>query len=319
MRWLDEREVNWLHRCIVRLALGSDQCPPSWSDNCQGWSRGHHGPETVPSRPAGCSPLLLVGVWLGCSSLPVGLRARDQSQTRLITSINSWSLHPCNSESNLGFALCHGVSLWPWDIITMSLLVIQFKVSEIVEGDVAIKKQCFYSTDWTDVLHTQRCAGRAQQVLKSTESAAVALEAWRRWREPNVVLSQPHCPLEVVPGGNYLLTSSNTCTIICCCLCHTSLLLSLSLQTLPPSLLPWLCRSLQWARQQQTRRHVADTQGFLQVSLQLCELSPRAGLAGQYKPDIRFVLLALRVTAGFASSLKLLAAVGELLARVKLG
>lgn len=117
---------------------------------------------------------------------------------------------------------------------------------------------------------------------------------------------------------DYPFTSSNTCTTICCCLCCTSLLLSLPLLMLPLPLLPCLCCSLQPARQQQTHRHAADTQGSLQFSLWLCELSPRARLAGQYKPDIRFMLLALWITAGFASSPKLLAAVGELLARVKL-
>lgn len=72
------------------------------------------------------------------------------------------------------------------------------------------------------------------------------------------------------------------------------------------------------AGQQQTHWNTADTQGSRQFSLWLCEVSPRGRLAGQYKPDIRFMLLALRVRAGFASSLKLLAAVGELLARMKL-
>lgn len=73
----------------------------------------------------------------GCSSLPVGLRARGQSQACLITSMSSWVLHPCNSKRNLGFPLHCGVSLWPQDIITMSALVIQFKVLEIAECYVA--------------------------------------------------------------------------------------------------------------------------------------------------------------------------------------
>lgn len=61
--------------------------------------------------------------------------------------------------------------------------------------------------------------------------------------------------------------------------------------------------------QQQALQHAADTQ-------RMGELSPRAGLASRYKPDIRFMLLALRVTAGFACSPKLLAAAALLLARV---
>lgn len=68
-----------------------------------------------------------------------------------------------------------------------------------------------------------------------------------------------------------------------------------------PGSVPWAAQALQ---------HAADTQ-------QLGELSPRAGLAGRYKPDIRFMLLALRVTAGFTRSPKLLAAAGVLLARVE--
>lgn len=74
----------------------------------------------------------------GCSFLPAGLRARGQSQACLITSVSSWTLHPWNSERNLGFPLGRGVSLWPQDIITMSDSVIQFKVLEIAEGYVAI-------------------------------------------------------------------------------------------------------------------------------------------------------------------------------------
>lgn len=116
----------------MRLVPVSEQCPP---DICQRWSRGHHGPETIPSRPAGHSSHLLVG-W-GCSSLPVGLRAKSQSQGCLITSMGSWTSHPCNSERNLGFPLGHGVSLWPQDIIAMTVFVLQFKVLEMTEGYVA--------------------------------------------------------------------------------------------------------------------------------------------------------------------------------------
>lgn len=108
------------------------------------------------------------------------------------------------------------------------------------------------------------------------------------------------------------------CAVICCCLCCTSLLLLWHFLTLLLPLLPWLSRSLQQGGQQHPHRHTADTQGSLQPPLWLCTLSPRAGLAGQYRPDIRFMLLALRLTAGFASSLQLCAAVGELLARIKL-
>lgn len=45
---------------------------------------------------------------------------------------------------------------------------------------------------------------------------------------------------------------------------------------------------------------------------------PSVLLAGQHKPDIRFMLLALSITAALSSSPKLLAAVGEWLAGVKL-
>lgn len=103
---------------------------------------------------------------------------------------------------------------------------------------------------------------------------------------------------------------------MCWCLCCTSLLLSLLflMLLLPP--LPWLCHHLEWARQQQ---HTDTLQTYrAPFSFLLCELGPWAGLAGQYKPDIRFMLLALWVTAGSAFSPKLLAVVGELLARIKL-
>lgn len=110
--WVGWIKENLLHRCIVRLVLGSEQCPPAVSANCRRWSKGHHGLETIPSRPACHSPLLLVGMWWECSSLPADLKARDQSQAHLITSMRSGSLHHYNSESNFGFPLDHRVFLW---------------------------------------------------------------------------------------------------------------------------------------------------------------------------------------------------------------
>lgn len=119
-------------------------------------------------------------------------------------------------------------------------------------------------------------------------------------------------------GGNYPLSSSNTNAIICCCLCCASLVLLSFFLTLPLPPLPGLCCSLQWVGQQRTHRHSADTRGSRQFSSLLCELGPRAGLAAQYKPDIRFTLLVFRVAAGFASSPNLLAAMGESLVRIKI-
>lgn len=194
----------------------------------------------------------------------------------------------------------------------MSLLVIQFKVSETVEGCVASKKQWVYSMDWTDALHSQRCAMRTWGKLQGVVSAGIALEGAKC------------CPILATlligsgPRGwlsPYFLQHIRDHLLLP--LLHQLAALVASPDIASPTTALALPQPAA-AGQQQTRWNTADTQGSLQFSLWLCEVSPQGRLAGQYKPDIRFMSLALWVTAGFASSLKLLAAaVGELLARIE--
>lgn len=239
----------------MRLVPVSEPCPPEQSDICQRWSRGHHGPETIPSRPAGHSPPLLVG-W-GCSSLPVGLRARGQSQACLITSMSSWSLHPWKKPC---------IFFGPWGISVTPRynyhVGLGYSVQSIGNSWGLCCKKCFYSTDWMCVLHAQRCARRTWEASWRAMSSGVAEDGGRQmWYHLT------HNALWKWSLGETNLLLPPACSPpLCWCLCCTSLLLPLLFLMLLLLPLPCLCHHLQWSRQQQTYRHTPDTQGSPQLS-----------------------------------------------------
>lgn len=174
----------------------------------------------------------------------------------------------------------------------------------------------------TDALHTQQFARMAWEELQGVVSAGIALEAWRRWKEPNVVLPQTYCLLELVPGGTIpliptkdMLWSPTACAAVACCyhcfsspcFCHycpgfaiASGKLAAAFQLLvdlvqkghnfqcfphppPPPTRPETPCFVDWKCIHLWR---------LQMHRAPFRLShPRAQLAGQYKPETRLTLL----------------------------
>lgn len=246
----------------MRLVPDSERCPPEQSDICQRWSRGHPGPEIIPSRPAGHSPPLLVG-W-GCSSLPVGLRARGWSQACLITSMSSWTLHPCKKP--WVYSGPWGISVTPRHNYHVSL---GYSVQSIGNSWGLCCKKCFYSADWMCVLHTQRCGRRTWEALWRAVSSGVAEDGGRQ-----MCYHLTTMPFGSGPWGeltHYFLQHVHYHVLMP--LLHPSAA-PIAFPGVAPATLPCLCHCHQWSRQQRTHRHTPDTQGSPQLS------AVRAGAMG---------------------------------------